>query len=87
MSIEPWLGAVIGIATIGIGLVGALIVVMGRIVKLETKETVHYERLRNIDSTVFKNHETRIRELEIRAGVSRRETLKMHHDQREEGGA
>lgn len=87
MHIEPWLGAIIGTTVIGIGLIGSLITVLNRLVKLETKETVVYERLRKIESTVLPKIEDRLRELEIRTGMSRRETSKMHHDQREEGNA
>jgi hypothetical protein len=80
MNIEPWLGALLGVATIGIGLVGALIIVMGRLVKVETLQATQRERYKEIGSAVFRDHEPRIRELEIRTGVPVTGNIRMHRE-------
>ena len=59
------------IITIGFGLVGALILVMGRLVKVETKqdaqEKEYTHRLRRMDSDV-KFLKEQVRDLELSAG-------------------
>lgn len=62
---EPWIGgALIGAAGIAIGLVTSVIALNGRIVSLEVNTQHHYERLKNLDSKIFKDHEKRISSLE-----------------------
>ena len=68
MNIEPWLGAIIGVGGIGIGLVSSLIAITNRLVKVETKQDHHSEEIRKIGSAVFKNHADRIRDLEVATG-------------------
>ena len=52
MSWEPW----IGLATVAIAIVGALIAFNGRLTTVEVKVKAHEEKHRKIDSALFPAH-------------------------------
>ena len=74
-----------GVGGIGIGLVSAIIALNGRIVKLEANDEHKQERLRRLESAVFKDHEMRLRDQEIKHGT--RGHVRMHRQDDTEGTA